>query len=188
MDEINALKGEPGFSFPSLKRFANRFADSVKSLEDTYGWTITTATSSPPTVTMTYKSSLQLFFHPSAFRNPGQEASNRPNAPIGLTYTGTTQPLPTTLRFFLQLLRASLHALPGPHHSNSLRVLNLRPAHRRHLSLHSSQCQGLVQRIQPRLPGSGDYTARGSHLLSVLAGMGCSGMQVRGWSCKRMTE
>ncbi|GAB7325926.1 hypothetical protein MBLNU13_g09982t2 [Cladosporium sp. NU13] len=94
MDEINALK------------------DSVKSLEDTYGWTITTATSSPPTVTMTYKSSLQLFFHPSAFRNPGQEASNRPNAPIGLTYTGTTQPLPTTLRFFLQLLRASLHALP----------------------------------------------------------------------------
>jgi kinetochore protein Spc7/SPC105 len=61
---------------------------------------------------MTYKSSLQLFFHPSAFRNPGQEASNRPNAPIGLTYTGTTQPLPTTLRFFLQLLRASLHALP----------------------------------------------------------------------------
>lgn len=61
---------------------------------------------------MTYKSSLQLFFHPSAFRNRGQEASARPNAPIGLTYTGTTQPLPTTIRFFLQLLRASLHALP----------------------------------------------------------------------------
>ena len=112
MDEINALKGELSSSFPTHKRFANRLSDSVKSLEDTYGWTITTATSSPPTVTMTYKSSLQLFFHPSAFRNPGQEASNRPNAPIGLTYTGTTQPLPTTLRFFLQLLRASLHALP----------------------------------------------------------------------------
>jgi kinetochore protein Spc7/SPC105 len=112
MDEINALKGGLGASLPSQKQLANRFADSVKSLEDTYGWTITTATSSPPTVTMTYKSSLQLFFQPSAFRHPGQEASARPNAPIGLTYTGTTQPLPTTIRFFLQLLRASLHALP----------------------------------------------------------------------------
>jgi len=112
MDEINALKGELGSSLPTYKQIANRLADSVKSLEDTYGWSITTATSSPPTVTMTYKSSLQLFFHPSAFRTPGQEASARPNAPIGLTYTGTTQPLPTTIRFFLQLLRASLHALP----------------------------------------------------------------------------
>jgi kinetochore protein Spc7/SPC105 len=111
MDEINALKGELGSSFPTYEQLANGFADSVKSLEDTYGWTITTATSSPPTVAMTYKSSLQLFFHPSAFRQPGQEASARPNAPIGLTYTGTTQPLPTTIRFFLQLLRASLHAL-----------------------------------------------------------------------------
>lgn len=61
---------------------------------------------------MTYKSSLQLFFHPSAFRNSSQNANPRPNAPIGLTYTGTTQPLPTTIRFFLQVLRASLHALP----------------------------------------------------------------------------
>ena len=112
MDEINALKGmlvlHSNFTTISL----TKSTDSVKSLEDTYGWGITTATSSPPTVTMTYKSSLQLFFHPSAFRNPNQEASTRPNAPIGLTYTGTTQPLPTTIRFFLQLLRASLHALP----------------------------------------------------------------------------
>lgn len=61
---------------------------------------------------MTYKSSLQLFFHPSAFRNPSQDADSRPNAPIGLTYTGSNQPLPTTIRFFLQVLRASLHALP----------------------------------------------------------------------------
>lgn len=62
---------------------------------------------------MTYKSSLQLFFHPSAFRTPSQNGeTSRPNRPIGLTYTGTTQPLPTTIRFFLQLLRASLHALP----------------------------------------------------------------------------
>jgi kinetochore protein Spc7/SPC105 len=89
-------------------------AESVKNLEDTYGWTITTATSSPPTVTMTYKSSLQLFFHPSAFRisSSAQDEPPRPNRPIGLTYTSTTQPLPTTIRFFLQLLRASLHALP----------------------------------------------------------------------------
>lgn len=81
-------------------------------MEETYGWTITTATSNPPTVTMTYKSTLQLFFHPPAFRNASQLKDSRPNAPIGLTYTGTTQPLPTTIRFFLQLLRAVLHALP----------------------------------------------------------------------------
>jgi kinetochore protein Spc7/SPC105 len=112
MDEINALKGEPGANFIFTNVSLTNLADSVRSLEDTYGWSITTATSSPPTVTMTYKSSLQLFFHPPAFRNPNQEANTRPNAPIGLTYTSTTQPLPTTIRFFLQLLRASLHALP----------------------------------------------------------------------------
>lgn len=59
-------------------------------------------------MTMDYKSQLQLFFHPSAFTTTDVTH----NAPIGLRYTGTAQALPTTLRFFLQLLRASLHALP----------------------------------------------------------------------------
>lgn len=57
---------------------------------------------------MTYKSQLKLFFHPSAF-NTG--ASSQVNAPISLTYTSNNNP-GTTLRFFLQLLRASLQALP----------------------------------------------------------------------------
>ena len=63
---------------------------------------------------MTYASTLQLFFHPSAFSS---SSSHAPNAPISLTYIALDrhqQPkdLTTTLRFFLQLLRASLHALP----------------------------------------------------------------------------
>jgi kinetochore protein Spc7/SPC105 len=115
VEEINALKRKHHRKHIHSVDLLTILAESVKNLEDTYGWTITTATSSPPTVTMTYKSSLQLFFHPSAFRtssSPPQDETPRPNRPIGLTYTGTTQPLPTTIRFFLQLLRASLHALP----------------------------------------------------------------------------
>lgn len=119
MDEINALKGKnTTMPIPSLTRNITLTAPtaSVQNLEETYGWTITTATSSPPTITMTYKSSLQLFFRPSAFRSSttfSHQQAPTPNAPIGLTYTGpTAHPLPTTLRFFLQLLRASLHALP----------------------------------------------------------------------------
>ncbi|KAK5126576.1 hypothetical protein LTR85_009510 [Meristemomyces frigidus] len=91
--------------------------DSIKSLEETYGWTITSASSSPPTVTMCYKSQLQLFFHPAAFRVLSQSAKGRPNAPISLSYIAQDREqrpkeLTTTLRFFLQLMRASLHALP----------------------------------------------------------------------------
>lgn len=63
---------------------------------------------------MTYKGDLQLFFHPQAFAQE-QEV---PNAPIRLTYIADTQPvykkkpLTTTLRFFLQLLQATLQGLP----------------------------------------------------------------------------
>lgn len=66
---------------------------------------------------MTYKSQLQLFFHPAAFEVPSQSAKSRPNAPISLQYIAQDREqrpkeLTTTLRFFLQLLRASLQALP----------------------------------------------------------------------------
>ena len=61
---------------------------------------------------MTYKSQLQLFFHPGAFLQHAQGTTSHPNAPISLTYTGGQDGLGTTLRFFLQLLRASLQALP----------------------------------------------------------------------------
>lgn len=62
---------------------------------------------------MTYKQHLQLFFHPRAFSTDGA----RPNSPISLTYIADEYPyhpkkMTTTLRFFLQFLRASLQALP----------------------------------------------------------------------------
>jgi kinetochore protein Spc7/SPC105 len=60
---------------------------------------------------MTYKSQLKLFFHPLAFQSGDSPAQRGQNSAISLSYTGS-QPLGTTLRFFLQLLRASLHALP----------------------------------------------------------------------------
>lgn len=74
---------------------------------------------------MTYKSHLQLFFHPNNFNS---QRANRPsaaqtNAPISLTYTAATQPT-TSLRFFLQLLRASLQALPQ-HTTTVPALLNL---------------------------------------------------------------
>ncbi|KAH9822923.1 Spc7 kinetochore protein [Teratosphaeria destructans] len=93
---------------------------SIKHLEQTHGWSLTSLSTSSgtPTLTMTYKSQLQLFFHPSAFLEQQSPTQSRPNSPISLTYIARdtrTQDLKeptTTLRFFLQLLRASLHALP----------------------------------------------------------------------------
>nr|POF02510.1 kinetochore protein spc7 [Quercus suber] len=101
----------------SLQEIAS-LKDSITSLKETYGWSITSAEASPQTVTMTYKSQLQLYFHPLSFNVSVQRpAQSRPNAPIRLTYIaqdGRHNPkeLTTTLRFFHQLLRASLQALP----------------------------------------------------------------------------
>ncbi|TKA75738.1 hypothetical protein B0A55_05920 [Friedmanniomyces simplex] len=101
----------------SLKEIA-ALKKSITALETTHGWIITSAASSPPTVTMTYQSQLQLFFHPAAFCLPTQKsAKSRPNAPISLVYIAQDRhhqlkELTTALRFFLQLLRASLQALP----------------------------------------------------------------------------
>ncbi|KAK4508153.1 hypothetical protein PRZ48_001891 [Zasmidium cellare] len=88
--------------------------DSVKHLQDEFGWTITSASSYPSTVTMTYKSELQLFFHPQSFKRSEAHGEEQPNGPIRLTYVADTnkKPLTTTIRFFLQLLRASLHGIP----------------------------------------------------------------------------
>ncbi|KAF2172188.1 hypothetical protein M409DRAFT_62950 [Zasmidium cellare ATCC 36951] len=88
--------------------------DSVKHLQDEFGWIITSASSYPSTVTMSYKSELQLFFHPQSFKRSDDDGEEAPNGPIRLTYIADTnkKPLTTTLRFFLQLLRASLHGIP----------------------------------------------------------------------------
>ena len=60
-----------------------------------------------PALTLTYKGEVQLSLHPLAF-----EKTERQNAPISLTYVADSIPLTTTRRFFLQLLRAALQALP----------------------------------------------------------------------------
>ncbi|KXT06028.1 hypothetical protein AC578_1331 [Pseudocercospora eumusae] len=93
----------------------SKLKESVARIESESGWTITSASSSPSTLTMTYRSQIQLFFHPRAFNNnTPNNLGQYPNAPISLTYIGDKkkQPLTTTLRFFLQLLQASLQALP----------------------------------------------------------------------------
>lgn len=63
---------------------------------------------------MSYKAELQLFFHPQSFKRSDDDGEEAPNGPIRLTYIADTnkKPLTTTLRFFLQLLRASLHGIP----------------------------------------------------------------------------
>ncbi|KAF1810355.1 Spc7-domain-containing protein [Eremomyces bilateralis CBS 781.70] len=81
------------------------------------GWTITSANADPHTLTMTYKSELELFLHPAAFLG-GMEDPMAGNQPISLGYIGDNhalrkpQPLTTSKRFFLQLLQAHLHSIP----------------------------------------------------------------------------
>jgi kinetochore protein Spc7/SPC105 len=91
---------------------------NVNKLEAKHGWLITSASDDnafpSPSITMTYRSELQLFFHPLSFGDAGSESSH---APLSLTYIGDTatphpSPLTTTKRFFLQLLRAHLQCLP----------------------------------------------------------------------------
>lgn len=62
---------------------------------------------------MIYKSDIQLFFSPRAFNNAiSNGEGHAPNAPISLTYIANDKrPLSTTLRFFLQILRASLQGI-----------------------------------------------------------------------------
>ncbi|KAK3060045.1 hypothetical protein LTS18_009464, partial [Coniosporium uncinatum] len=103
----------------------------LDTLERTSNWSILSA--SPTTLTLTYRSDLQLFFRPSSFQqstttvSPSSSPSpaGDDNSPLSLTYIGDSsscssssssqrspQPLTTTKRFFLQLLRANLHSLP----------------------------------------------------------------------------
>ncbi|KAF2153275.1 Spc7-domain-containing protein [Myriangium duriaei CBS 260.36] len=91
---------------------------SVTALEKSTKWSVAAATGS--SLTMTYRSALQLYFNPSAFlpgtsttatlsRSPSKQAAT--NAPISLTYIADNEPLTTEKRFFLQLLRAQLHMI-----------------------------------------------------------------------------
>ncbi|KAK7547584.1 hypothetical protein IWX49DRAFT_578639 [Phyllosticta citricarpa] len=87
----------------------------VSALEAQTGWSITSASVEPATLTMAYRNDLQLFFYPGSFAP--HAPADTPNSTISLSYIGENKsinpsPLTTTKRFFLQLLRANLHCLP----------------------------------------------------------------------------
>lgn len=125
IDEVTALKSKPSPALlhPHLRHATNTHSTaSVVNLESETGWTITSASSS--TLTMTYRSTLALFFDASAFLTPHRTSPTKmENQPISLTYIGASNPnstnndiippssLPTETRFFLQLMRAQLQCL-----------------------------------------------------------------------------
>ncbi|KAK8165134.1 Spc7 kinetochore protein-domain-containing protein [Phyllosticta citrichinensis] len=87
----------------------------VSALEAQTGWSITSASVDPATLTMAYRNDLQLFFYPGSFAPHAR--ADAPNSTISLSYVGenksnNSSPLTTTKRFFLQILRANLHCLP----------------------------------------------------------------------------
>ncbi|KAL8977566.1 MAG: hypothetical protein Q9177_006608, partial [Variospora cf. flavescens] len=95
--------------------FADLDTESVAALEEAYGWRIISATGSA--LAMTYKDTLQLYFAPCSFINPGSSASVlAENSPVSLTYIADShdlhpRPLTTEKRFFLQIIRAQLQCL-----------------------------------------------------------------------------
>ncbi|KAH7078481.1 Spc7 kinetochore protein-domain-containing protein [Paraphoma chrysanthemicola] len=82
----------------------------VTALEQSHGWSITSA--STTSITLTHVNDLELYFQPSAFATGGKT----PNESISLAYVGDSssphpRPLTTSKRFFLQLIRAQLHCI-----------------------------------------------------------------------------
>jgi len=112
-DEVASLKGMSYTCFSNS--FANTTPASVKALESSTGWCLTSASSS--TVTMTYREQLRLFFDTSAFAQMvPRSPRKRDNKPISLTYIADADehhpsPLTTEKRFFLQLMRVQLQCL-----------------------------------------------------------------------------
>ncbi|MCJ1285991.1 hypothetical protein MMC26_005333 [Xylographa opegraphella] len=89
---------------------------NVDALEHAHGWTIASVAGS--SITLTYRSTLQLFLTPSSFYVNKAAVSNmsKDNSSISLTYIADTQPnhpkpLSTENRFFLQIMRARLQCL-----------------------------------------------------------------------------
>ncbi|QIW97100.1 hypothetical protein AMS68_002618 [Peltaster fructicola] len=82
---------------------------ALLKLEDDYEWSIKSASVDPCVVTMSYKTQLELFFHPLAFHKVSNQQPTA-NAPIGLKCI-SKEPLCTIQRFFVQLLQAHLHSI-----------------------------------------------------------------------------
>lgn len=95
-----------------------KLRSEVTALELSTGWSISSASGS--TLTMVYRSQLQLFFDTATFlSNTAASESkrhstsqSRGNSPISLSYIEQdTAQLPTEKRFFLQIMRAYLQTL-----------------------------------------------------------------------------
>ena len=90
----------------------------VSDLEKAHNWSIASANGT--SLTMTYRSTLQLYYTPASFmRNKAvaPSASTISDSPVSLTYIGDAQQyksqrLSTEKRFFLQIMQAHLQSLP----------------------------------------------------------------------------
>ena len=107
--EVNELKSKCHLCLTLINH--SHDVAKVSALEQTHGWSITSASSA--SITMTYLNDLELYFHPSTFAT----GNTSTNGPISLAYVGNSatphpRPLTTSKRFFLQLIRAQLHCIP----------------------------------------------------------------------------
>lgn len=123
LDEVASLQGKFSPPWQILDQHEpNSLTASVAQLERESGWSIVTASSS--SLTMTYRTQLELFFDTSAFvsstaakQSPQKRSpKKKQNRPISLTYIADTnahrpETLSTEKRFFLQLMRAQLQCL-----------------------------------------------------------------------------
>lgn len=101
-------------AYTTLRTVANADIASTDRIKQTYGWSITSATSHG--VELDYKGQLQLFFDPLAFNIQQSNDTPSENRPISLVYIADaaehkSQQLTTDKRFFLQLIRAHLQCL-----------------------------------------------------------------------------
>lgn len=139
----------------------------VKDMETAHNWTVLSATSDPATITLSYRNELELFFHPFAFKDARSTASSpskpsHSNAPVSLIYNakkGTEEPS-TAQRFFLQLLRANLLALPQSTTSIST-LLKL-------VSKGWEKCRAVTEAVrQLELLGMCDISILGDEMLNI---------------------
>lgn len=113
--DVLELQGTSFLTIP-LELLLTPALANVNELQDSFGWTISTAAES--TITMTYKGALQLYFAPDSFMVGSKSlvAANPENSSIGLDYIAGNhedhpQPLTTEKRFFLQIMRLQLRCL-----------------------------------------------------------------------------
>jgi kinetochore protein Spc7/SPC105 len=99
----------------------NQLQTRLDQMETQFGWSLVSAEAD--SITLAHKGLLQVTLHPRAWRSKGNRGvdARSPNAPVKITFIGRDKegvdldhdaPIPTIRRFFLQLLRARVLALP----------------------------------------------------------------------------